>query len=100
MPVIEVKETVVFARWLAGLRDIVARRRILQRIARIEMGLLGNVKTLGGGLQEIRVDHGSGYRIYFIYRGQTIILLLCGGDKGSQSRDIERARVMAGELED
>lgn len=99
-PLIEIRETRTFEKWLYGLRDIVARRRILQRIARMESGLLGDVKALGGGLHEVRVDHGPGYRVYFTYRGQAIILLLCGGDKSGQARDIERARMLAVTMED
>lgn len=97
---IEVRETPVFERWLSGLRDVAGRRRILQRLARLEMGQFGDTKALGCGLHELRMTHGPGYRVYFTYRGQTIVLLLCGGDKGSQSRDIERAKALADELED
>ena len=76
-----------------------ARRRIVQRLTRVEYGLIGDVKGLGAGLSEIRVDHGPGYRLYFCRRGEAILLLLCGGDKGSQARDIARAREMMKELE-
>ena len=80
---------------MAGLRDPVARRRILQRVARLELGLLGDVKIVGGGISELRVDHGPGYRVYFMRRGGELIVLLCGGDKSTQSKDIARAKSLA-----
>lgn len=97
---IEVRETGTFSAWLEALRDKAAHRRIVQRVSRIEYGLLGDVKALGGGLSEIRVDHGPGYRLYFCRRGEAMLLLLCGGDKGSQTRDVARARKMMEALED
>jgi len=75
-------------------------RRIAIRIARVEAGLLGDVKPLGCGVSEIRIPHGPGYRLYFVQRGATLIILLCGGDKGSQRRDIAQAKAMAAELEE
>jgi putative addiction module killer protein len=97
--VIDVRQTQEFADWLAALRDRLARQRIAARIERLRFGLLGDVKALGSGLSELRVDHGPGYRLYFIQRGQDLIVLLCGGDKGSQPRDIARARRMIEELD-
>jgi putative addiction module killer protein len=97
---IEVRQTEEFADWLALLRDGVAAKRIKQRIARVQIGLFGDVKPVGEGLSELRVDHGPGYRVYFARRGDILVILLCGGDKGTQSRDIARAKAMAEQLED
>jgi putative addiction module killer protein len=98
--VFEVRQTRVFATWLDGLADRRAAERIAQRILRVQSGLLGDVKPVGGGVSELRVDHGPGYRVYFVQRGRVLIVLLCGGDKRSQARDIERAKALAAELED
>ena len=87
-----------FVAWLEALPDVTARSRITKRIARVELGLMGDVKSVGGGVSEIRVDHGPGYRVYFTRRGAQIVILLCGGDKGSQARDIARAQAMATDL--
>lgn len=89
--------TPVFERWLLDLRDREARRRIVLRISRLELGQFGDAKAVGDGVSELRVDHGPGYRVYFIRRGATIVVLLCGGDKGTQSRDIRRAIAMSRE---
>lgn len=97
---IEVRLTRRFADWLNGLSDGVAAKRIRARLDRLGYGLLGDVKALGGGLMEARVDQGPGYRLYFVRRGGRLIVLLCGGDKSSQSRDIETARAMQAALED
>lgn len=91
---IEVRQTQAFRRWLADLRDVVAVKAIKRRIVRVQAGLFGDAKSVGNGVFELRVDHGPGYRVYFGRRGQTLVLLLCGGDKDSQARDISRARVM------
>jgi putative addiction module killer protein len=98
--VIEVRQTERFASWLAGLRDREARLRIVARIERIASGLLGDSKPVGGVVSEARIAHGPGYRLYFVQRGATLIVLLCGGDKSSQTRDIALAKRMAGELEE
>lgn len=87
-----VRQTVEYARWVGGLRDGDARRRIDVRIRRLVLGLAGDAKALGGGLRELRIDHGPGYRVYYAMRGDEVVLLLCGGDKSGQSSDIERAR--------
>lgn len=92
---IEVRQTVEFAAWLAGLGDVRAQERIAQRVVRLQAGLFGDAKSVGSGVAELRIDYGPGYRLYFIRRGKVLIILLCGGDKRSQSRDIERARQMA-----
>jgi putative addiction module killer protein len=96
---VEVRLSPVFAAWLRGLSDRQARAAITRRIARVESGLLGDVKSCGGDLSELRVHHGPGYRLYFVRRRGALIVLLCGGDKGSQARDIARAREMAADWE-
>jgi putative addiction module killer protein len=84
-----------FIEWLIGLRDEEAAHRVAVRLKRVESGLLGDVKPVGGGVSEMRIDYGPGYRIYFQQRGPILILLLCGGDKRSQSHDIKRAKDIA-----
>jgi putative addiction module killer protein len=78
--VIEIRQTVVFATWFAGLRDREARSRIAVRIRRLSIGNPGDVKPVGEGVSEMRIDHGPGYRVYFVNRGGVIAILLCGGD--------------------
>ena len=85
--------------WRAGLRDSVARKRIGARIDRLSFGNFGDVKPVGDGVSELRLDFGPGYRIYFAQRGDVLVVLLCGGDKSSQRRDITNAKQMAQELE-
>jgi putative addiction module killer protein len=97
--VIEIRQTVVFADWLDGLRDAMAVKRIKQRLARVQIGLFGDAKSVGEGVSELRVDHGPGYRVYFSRRGDVVVILLCGGDKGSQRRDIVRAKDINKEVE-
>lgn len=94
MPSLLVEQSTEFRAWHEGLKDERAQRRITARIGRVRDGLLGDVRSLGGGLSELKVDYGPGYRLYFTIRGQRLLLLLCGGDKSSQQRDIERARLM------
>ena len=96
---IEVRQTEAFARWLRDLADIRAAARIEQRIVRLAAGLFGDVEPVGQGVSELRVDYGPGYRVYFIQRGAVLIVLLCGGNKGSQKRDIARAKALAETLE-
>ncbi len=96
---IEVRQTAVFAKWLSGLRDRVARTRIAVRIDRMALGNPGDVKAVGGGVSEMRIDFGPGYRVYFARRGNVVVLLLSGGDKKSQARDIAAAKTMAAEWE-
>ena len=91
---IEVRQHPDFKAWLDALRDKAAQRKIAQRIVRVQAGLLGDAKFFGG-IGELRVDFGPGYRIYFVKRGTEIIILLCGGDKSSQRKDIIRARKLA-----
>jgi putative addiction module killer protein len=87
----------VFSTWIKGLRDRQAAARIALRIDRLAMGNPGDVKPVGGGVSELRIAWGPGYRVYFCRRGADILLLLCGGDKGTQDKDIARARQLARE---
>ena len=97
---IEVRRTQVFSDWLMGLRDRNARARIEIRIDRLALGNPGDVRPVGGGVSELRISHGAGYRVYFVQRGDVLVILLCGGDKSSQSRDIVAAKVLAQQLEE
>jgi putative addiction module killer protein len=81
-----------FTDWLNGLRDATTRRRILKRLLRLEQGHFGDVKSVGADVKELRFFFGAGYRVYFAEDGDTIVVLLCGGDKDSQSRDIRLAQ--------
>ena len=94
----EVQETPEFKAWRASLSDGHARSRIAARVARVALGLVGDAKSVGGSVSELRIDHGPGYRLYFTRRGRTLLILLCGGDKGSQDRDIRRAQTMASSI--
>jgi len=80
------------------LRDRDARARITVRIRRLSLGLPGDVKPVGAGVSEMRIDYGPGYRVYFVRRGSSIVVLLCGGDKRRQDRDIDQAIALAREL--
>jgi putative addiction module killer protein len=95
---VETRQTLTFSDWLNNLRDIRAKTRIAIRIARIEAGLMGDTKSVGDGVSEVRIDFGPGYRLYFTRRGEELIILLCGGDKGSQARDIAKAKEMVAQL--
>lgn len=97
---VELFKTSTFDAWLRNLRDRRAKARIAARIDRLASGNPGDVKPIGGGLSELRIDHGPGYRVYFMQRGSIIIVLLCGGDKSSQQRDIEKAKALAAEWKD
>ncbi len=94
----EIRQTERFARWLAGLRDARARARIQARIDRLELSNPGDVKPVGGGISEMRIDYGPGYRVYFIERGRAVVILLAGGDKSTQNRDIAVAQELARDL--
>jgi putative addiction module killer protein len=94
---IEFKQTETFRKWRARLKDERARALIASRLDRLAFGNAGDVKPVGQGISELRIDHGPGYRIYFLRRGSTIIILLCGGDKSSQAKDIETAKRLAKE---
>ena len=97
---IEVRQTAAFKAWFARLRDIRAQAQIVRRIERAQAGNLGDVKAIGDGVSEMRIHHGPGYRLYLARRGARLVVLLCGGDKGSQAADIRRAKAMARELEE
>lgn len=93
-----VEVTGAFNRWLRGLRDPVARLAVLRRIERLKMGNAGDAKAVGGGISELRIDVGPGYRVYFFERANVTYVLLCGGSKASQGKDIQLARQMVAEL--
>ena len=95
---IEVRQTAEFAGWLRRLKDHNAAARIVSRLRRMEQGNPGDTKGVGGGVMEMRIDYGAGYRVYFVRRGVQIIVLLCGGDKRTQTNDIERAKKLAKEV--
>ncbi len=94
---IQVVQTTVFSSWLGKLTDIAAAR-IVVRLRRLELGNPGDVKSVGGGVSEMRINYGPGYRVYYVRRGKTVILLLCGGDKRTQTKDIKTAQQMAKEV--
>ena len=94
---LEIKQTDVFSEWLRALRDRAAKNRIDARISRLADGNAGQSRSVGGGVSELKIDCGPGYRVYFTRRGLTLILLLCGGDKSTQGRDIKLAQKLAQE---
>jgi len=91
----ELIKSATFDRWLTGLKDSRARARIATRLDRLALGNPGDVKAVGSGVSELRIDYGPGYRVYFMQRGPVVIVLLCGGDKRTQSTDIKRAIAIA-----
>ena len=93
-----VTKSATFLRWLRELRDKRARARIAIRIDRVQEGNLGDHKAVGGGISELRINVGPGYRVYYTIRDRTVVILLCAGDKSSQQQDIKRAQKMASEL--
>ena len=93
--VIEIRQTTDFADWFENLRDRQARSRVDVRIRRLSIGNPGDVEPVGEGVSELRVDYGPGYRVYFVRRGPALVILLAGGDKRTQSRDIRRAIELA-----
>ena len=95
---VEVRQTEVYARWFEGLRDRRARARIDARIRRLSLGNPGDVKPVGEGVSELRIDYGPGYRVYFVQRGQMLVILLAGGDKDTQGQDIRTALELVREL--
>jgi putative addiction module killer protein len=95
---VEVRQTEVFVRWFSRLRDRRARARIQVRIDRLEIGNPGDVKPVGGGISEMRIDYGPGYRVYFVERGLEVGIPVAGGDKRTQERDIATARELARNL--
>ncbi|MDE2515640.1 MAG: type II toxin-antitoxin system RelE/ParE family toxin [Rhodospirillales bacterium] len=94
---VELKQTETFAKWESRLRDKRARTLIATRLARLAHGLPGDVEPVGEGVSELRIHYGPGYRIYFQQRGAVVIVLLCGGEKSSQARDIATAKKLAKE---
>ena len=94
---IELKQTETFRKWRAKLKDERARALIASRLDRLAFGHAGDAEPIGEGISELRIHHGPGYRVYFQRRGNTIIVLLCGGDKGSQDKDIKAAKRLATE---
>ena len=95
---IEIRQTDTYAEWFKDLRDRVAQARINVRVRRLSLGNPGDVKPVGEGVSELRIDHGPGYRVYFVQRGQTLVVLLAGGDKRTQDQDIKLALELAREL--
>ena len=98
MVVMEIRKTEKFAKWLDNLNDIRARARILVRIERLATGNPGDVKAVGEGVSELRIDYGPGYRVYYKKQGQKMVILLAGGDKRTQTKDIETALRLAQNL--
>jgi putative addiction module killer protein len=94
---IDIKQTETFRLWEARLRDRRVRTLIAARVTRVAEGLMGNVSPVGEGVSELRIHYGTGYRIYFQQRGNTLVVLLCGGDKKTQARDIATAKTLAKE---
>jgi putative addiction module killer protein len=97
--VTEIRETETFSTWLRGLRDAAARAKIAVRIRRLAFGNPGDVRPVGEGISELRIHYGPGYRVYYVQRGTILLILLCGGDKSTQDKDIETARKLAKETE-
>lgn len=98
MCVVEIRKTDIFSQWIDGLRDIRARARVLVRIKRLAMGNPGDVRPVGKGVSELRIDYGPGYRVYFTRQGSEIVILLAGGDKSTQNMDIKKAQNLASNL--
>jgi putative addiction module killer protein len=95
---LEVRQTATYAEWFSSLRDSAAKTRIDIRIRRLSLGNAGDAKPVGEGVSELRVDHGPGYRVYFVQRANVYVVLLAGGDKSSQDRDIRQAKALARDL--
>lgn len=95
---LELRQTDDFAAWLASLQDAKAKSTIAKRLVRVASGLMGDVKPVGEGISELRIDFGPGYRLYLKQQGKTLIVLLCGGDKSTQRQDIRRAKKLSAGL--
>ena len=95
---VEIRQTDIYSKWFDGLRDRAARVRINVRIRRLSLGNPGDVKSVGKGVSELRIDYGPGYRVYFTKHGDTVVILLAGGDKRTQDQDIQKARELAHNL--
>lgn len=96
--VLEIRKTETYVQWIDGLRDLRARARIQVRIERLAAGNAGDVKVVGDGVSELRIDYGPGYRVYFMKRGREVVILLAGGDKSTQAADIKIALRLARNL--
>lgn len=96
---IEIRQTESFRAWMTDLRDSRAKQRIVSRIQRLRFGNAGDVKPVGSGISELRIDEGPGYRVYFVQRGEVLVVLLCGGTKSRQQLDIEQAKRLAEDWE-
>ena len=94
----EIRKTETYARWLDGLRDVQARARVMVRVERLAAGNPGDVKPAGESVSEMRIDYGPGYRVYYTQRGREVVVLLAGGDKGTQATDIKTALRLARNL--
>ena len=94
---IEIRETETFSAWLRALRDATAKAKVAVRVRRLAFGNPGDVRPVGGGISELRIPYGPGYRVYYVQRGALLIVLLCGGDKATQARDIATAKKLAKE---
>lgn len=92
---IEIRQTEAYAKWFTSLRDRQTKARINARIRRLSLGNPGDVRPVGEGVSELRIDYGPGYRVYFVQRGQSLVVLLAGGDKSTQDRDIKSALQLA-----
>ncbi len=97
---IEIRETDTFKKWFSSLKDKRAKARIDVRIKRVSLGNFGDVEPVGNGVSELRIDYGAGYRVYFVKRANIIVILLCGGDKSTQSKDIQTAHDLAQRLKE
>lgn len=100
LQMIELIRSATFDRWLSGLRDRRAVARIAARLDRLAMGHPGDAEPVGHGVSELRINYGPGYRVYYLQRGPVLVILLCGGDKSSQGRDIQQAKALAAEWKD
>jgi putative addiction module killer protein len=98
LAIVQIRRTKEFATWLSDLRDRQGRAKILARIDRLEEGNPGKTRSVGAGVVEMKIDFGPGYRVYFVQRGDVVVVLLCGGDKSTQDNDIKRAKALAGLL--
>ena len=96
---IQIRKTEVFRDWLKSLRDGIAQARIAKQIDRLALGNPGHSRSVGEGIVELKIDYGPGYRVYYVTRGSVLTVLLCGGDKSTQARDIRRAKQIAAEIE-
>lgn len=96
---IEIRQTETFSAWLQALRDSTAKAKIAVRVQRLAFGNPGDVRPVGGGVSELRIHHGPGYRVYYVQHGTVLIVLLCGGDKATQDKDIATAKKLAKDAE-